>query len=86
MTREEAVEKVSRWLDKGTQHSDSQFGYIEGWFTKEDEQAFQMAIEALEFMEKYDAVWEEIKCAGEHGREIEFHRYGRVYRIREVAT
>ena len=47
MTREEAVERVSRWLDKGKQHEDSQLGHIEGWFTKEDEQAFLMAINAL---------------------------------------
>lgn len=48
--------------------------------------AYDMAIEALEFMGKYDAVWEGIKCAGEHGKEVELHRYGRVYRIREVST
>lgn len=46
--REEAIKRVSIWLDKGKQHSDYQLGYIEGWFTKEDEQAFQMAINALQ--------------------------------------
>ena len=48
MTREEAIKRISRWLDKGKKHSDYQIGYIEGWFNKEDEQAFQMAIQALQ--------------------------------------
>lgn len=79
MTREEAVAELktryltmSQCLDKEDLHKEND--------------AIDMAIEALEFMEKYDAVWEAIKYAGEHGREIELHRYGRVYRIREVAT
>ena len=54
--------------------------------SKYDKEALDMAIEALKFLERYDSVWDEIKCAGEHGQEVEFHRYGRVYRIREVAT
>lgn len=47
MTLEKAIERVSRWLDKGKQHEDSQLGYVEGWFTREDEQAFLMATNAL---------------------------------------
>jgi len=47
MTQSDAIERVSRWLDKGKQHEDNQLGYVEGWFTKEDEQAFSMALNAL---------------------------------------
>lgn len=75
MTREEAIEYLKR--------ADTTVGQTIKTRTAE---AIELAIEALEFMEKYDAVWESIKCAGENGREIELHRYGRVYRIREVAT
>lgn len=56
MTREKAIERVSRWLDKGKQHEDNQLGYIEGWFTKEDEQAFLMAINALQTETCEDAI------------------------------
>lgn len=76
MTREETIDELKK-IDT--------LALPGGYLGKMDE-ALKMAIEALEFMEKYDAVWEEIKYAGEHGQEIEFHRYGRVYRIREVAT
>jgi len=79
MTREEAISELetryltmSQCLNKEELHKANE--------------AIDMAIEALEFLEKYDAVWYGIKCAGEHGQEVELHRYGRVYRIREVAT
>lgn len=48
-------------------------------------EAFKMAISALEFKEKYDQFWEEVKTAGKKGKETEIHHSGRVFRIREVA-
>lgn len=44
-----------------------------------------MAISALEFKERYDKFWEEIKSAGKKGKETEIHHSGRVFKIREVA-
>ena len=47
MTREEAIEKIKRWklkVDDEKDHAE----YLEGWFYKDDEIAFDMAIEALE--------------------------------------
>lgn len=75
MTREEATTQVKLLRNMADTMNDNRM-----------KEALEMAIEALEFLDKYDAVWESIKYAGEHGREIELHRYGRVYRIREVAT
>lgn len=46
---------------------------------------FDTAIAALEFRERYDNFWEEVKAAGMKGEEIEIHHSGRVFRIREVA-
>ena len=48
-------------------------------------QAFDMAIEALEFLDRYDEFWKEVKFAGNQGREIEIHHGGKAFRIREVA-
>lgn len=48
-------------------------------------EAFKMAISALEFKERYDQFWEEVKAAGIKGKETEIHHSGRVFRIREVA-
>lgn len=48
-------------------------------------EAFKMAISALEFKERYDNFWEEVKAAGMNGKETEIHHSGRVFRIREVA-
>ena len=48
-------------------------------------QAIEMAISALEFRERYDNFWEEVKAAGMKGKETEIHHSGRVFRIREVA-
>ena len=53
-----------------------------GWETLE---AFDMAISALEFKERYDQFWEEVKTAGKSGKETEIHHSGRAFRIREVA-
>ena len=47
--------------------------------------SLDMAIEALEFRERYDYFWEEVKSAGMKGKETEIHHSGRVFRIREVA-
>jgi len=47
--------------------------------------AVQKAFEALEFRERYDYFWEEVKSAGMKGKETEVHHSGRVFRIREVA-
>lgn len=47
--------------------------------------ALEMALSALEFRDKYDQFWEEVKTAGMNGRETEIHHGGRVFRIREVA-
>ena len=43
------------------------------------------AIESVEFKERYDQFWEEVKTAGMNGKETEIHHSGRVFRIREVA-
>ena len=43
------------------------------------------AISALEFRDKYDQFWEEVKTAGMNGKETEIRHSGRVFRIREVA-
>ena len=48
-------------------------------------EALQMAISALEFKERYDQFWEEVKAAGMKGEETEIRHSGRVFRIREVA-
>ena len=52
---------------------------------KEVEDALDLAISALEFKERYDQFWEEVKSAGLRGKETEIHHSGRVFRIREVA-
>ena len=51
----------------------------------ETKKMFRMAISALEFRERYDKFWEEVKSAGKSGKETEIHHSGRVFRIREVA-
>ncbi len=54
MTREEAIEKIKRWkleIDDEKDYAD----YLEGWFYKDDEIAFDMAIEALE--ERKEGKW-----------------------------
>lgn len=48
-------------------------------------EAVTMAISALEFRERYDQFWEEVKAAGMKGKETEILHSGRVFRIREVA-
>ena len=51
----------------------------------ETKEMFRMAISALEFKERYDNFWEEVKAAGIKGKETEIHHSGRVFRIREVS-
>lgn len=51
---------------------------------KEVEDAIDLAISALEFRERYDNFWEEVKAAGMKGEETEIRHSGRVFRIREV--
>ena len=55
MDREKAKQILESWLlrSKGTEE---QLGYIEGWFSKEDEEAFNMAIEALK-QERPEGEW-----------------------------
>ena len=47
MTREEAQKILRTWLASG-KSADGQRGYIEGWFDKDDAEAFRMAIGALQ--------------------------------------
>jgi len=47
--------------------------------------ALALAISALEFKDRYDQFWEEVKAAGMNGKETEIHHSGRVFRIREVS-
>lgn len=52
---------------------------------KEHIEAITLAISALEFKDRYDQFWEEVKAAGKSGKETEIRHGGRVFRIREVA-
>lgn len=54
-------------------------------FSRQRDMAVAAAISALEFRERYDQLWEEIKAAGMQGKEVEIHHSGRVFSIREVA-
>ena len=47
-------------------------------------EAITLAIAAMEFRERYDNFWEEVKTVGKSGKETEIHHSGRVFRIREV--
>ena len=47
-------------------------------------EAVNAAIEALEFRDTYDQFWEEVKAAGERGKEIGIRYSGRLFKIREV--
>ena len=71
MNTNEAIQKIKR---------------VKGLYAYEsDYEALDMAIAALEFRERYDNFWEEVKAAGMKGKETEIHHGGRVFRIREVA-
>lgn len=62
MKREEAVEIIKKWLMEGTYGlTENRLGYIEGWFYKEDAEAFEMAIKVLEQEPVLDKVKAEIE-------------------------
>ena len=62
------------------------FSMLKKKFVKTEYEGYlDMAISALEFRERYDQFWEEVKTAGKSGKETEIHHSGRVFRIREVA-
>lgn len=46
MNRTEAIEILENWLSS-SRRTEKRLGYINGWFYEEDEEAFRMAIEAL---------------------------------------
>ena len=49
MTNEEAIQNLRGWLFKGIDGmTNERLGFIEGWFSKKDEEVFRMAIKALE--------------------------------------
>ena len=75
MTIDEAI-NVLRWLNPPRANKNSFDNFVK---------AIEMAIDALEFRERYDYFWEEVKSAGMKGKEIEIHHSGRAFRIREVA-
>ena len=66
MTIDEAI-NVLRWLNPPRANKNSFDNFVK---------AIEMAIDALEFRERYDYFWEEVKSAGMKGR---------AFRIREVA-
>ena len=57
MTREEAQKILTMWM-VSSRGADGQRGYIEGWFDKDDVEAFRMAIKALssEDIQEVDSV------------------------------
>ena len=62
------------------------FSMLKEKFAKTEYEGYlDMAISALEFRERYDSFWEEVKAAGMKGKETEIYHGGRVFRIREVA-
>jgi hypothetical protein len=71
MENREAIEYINWMRDK--------------FITNKPLEACDLAISALEFRERYDKFWEEVKAAGTKGKETEIHHGGRVFRIREVA-
>ena len=48
---------MTRWLNNGQDGmTEERLGYIEGWFHKEDKEAFELAIEVLHFMNNHKVV------------------------------
>lgn len=71
MKREEAVEIIKKWLMEGIYGlTRDRLGYIEGWFYKEDAEAFKMAIKALEQEPVLDKIREEKIVEIIHGLEF----------------
>ena len=49
MTREDVISILKKWLVNGCDGlTDDTLGYIEGWFQREDKEAFEFAINAIE--------------------------------------
>ena len=65
MTREEARKILTMWM-VSSRGADGQRGYIEGWFDKDDVEAFSMAIKAL------SADRQEVESATIHNEGITF--------------
>ena len=91
MENKEAIEIFNKWMGcKDAYQADPSCDgnclsceyYI---FPGEEKEAMLLAIAALEFRERYDNFWEEVKSAGMKGKETEIRHSGRVFRIREVA-
>lgn len=62
--------------------------YARKWLGSESDfsdEALDMAISAMEFKDRYEQFWGEVKAAGMRGEEVEIHHSGRVFRIREVS-
>ena len=78
MENREAIEALRDLLD-----TTREYPHLDGMTMFGD--AINLAISALEFKERYDQFWEEVKTAGKSGKETEIHHSGRVFRIREVA-
>lgn len=91
MENREAIEIFNKWMDckdayQADPSCDGNCLSCEHYASAEEEkEAMQTAISALEFRERYDRFWEEVKAAGMQGKETEIHHSGRVFRIREVA-
>ena len=78
MENREAIEALGDLLD-----TTQKYPHLDGMTMFGD--ALALAISALEFRERYDKFWEEVKSAGKSGKETEIRHSGRVFRIREVA-
>ncbi len=58
MTKKKAISILRKWRNIGTKDMTSErLGYIEGWFGKDDSEAFAMAIKALE--ERKEGFWQQ---------------------------
>ena len=91
MENKEAIEIFNKWMDckdayQADPSCDGNCLSCEYYTSAEGEkEAMLLAIAALEFKERYDNFWEEVKSEGMKGKETEIHHGGRVFRIREVA-
>lgn len=57
MTYEKATEIMTNWLNNGHEGmTGERLGYIEGWFHEYDKEAFELAIEALHFMNNHSGI------------------------------
>ena len=60
MTREEVIEILKQWMLKISEPTDEQLGWVEGYVTKEDMEAFEMAVNSLEVDEAYQLEYEKV--------------------------